>query len=119
MVLLYYILIVETIVQNQWFPQRHHSNKRIQAYIVRLSLKVFYSVSPHLHLLFRFSHYYGHRIYRLTFLTLCTNVSYIPKSMGSKEIRFTACLTIYEGYRRNIQIVLYQGRYLVAIFIIA
>jgi hypothetical protein len=46
----------------------------------------------------KFSLFQGYRIYHftfltLTFLTLGTKVSNISKSMGSKEIRFTALLT--------------------------
>jgi hypothetical protein len=45
----------------------------------------------------KFSLFQGYRIYRFTFLTLGTKIIYIPKSMGSKKIRFTAFLTcIYD-----------------------
>jgi len=50
-------------------------------------------------LFFKFSLFQGYRIYRRTFLTFCAKVSYIPKSMRSKIIRFNAFLTCIYDHR--------------------
>jgi len=60
-------------------------------------------------LFFKFSVYNRYSIYRTAILALITKVSYIPKGVRSKVSIFSAFLTIYEGHRRYLQIVLYQG----------
>ena len=58
-----------------------------------VKLSFFFDVLSFLYLFFKFSLFQGYSIYRFTFLTLCTKVSYIPKCVGSKIIQLTAILT--------------------------
>ena len=49
-----------------------------------------------------FSHFYSYRINRLTFLTLCTKVRYIPKCVGSKIVsHFLHVYTTVKGIFRK------------------
>jgi hypothetical protein len=63
-----------------------------------------------LFMFFKFPVFECYPINRVTITTLITKVSYIPKGVRSEIPIFSAFLTIYEGHRRDIQIVLYQGR---------
>ncbi|MGB7679500.1 MAG: hypothetical protein WBL49_11885, partial [Nitrososphaeraceae archaeon] len=59
---------------------------------------------------FAFPIFQCYRIYRTAVLAPYIKVIDIPKGVMSEIPIFSAFLTIYEGHRRNIQIVLYQRR---------
>ena len=60
---------------------------------------------------YKFSIFQCYRIYRTAILAPYVKVIDIPKGVRGEISIFSAFLTIYEGHRRYIQIVLYQGRY--------
>jgi hypothetical protein len=70
--------------------------------------KCVYSFS--LSLFSKFPIFNRYNIYRTAILALYVKVINIPKGVRSEVSIFSAFLTIYEGHRRNIQKVLYQGR---------